>query len=443
MKFNQIRLLCIIVLALCIVGLFSINMAINAENTSSGSGWNSWSHDDDSSGGKSHKKEKKHHHGSGNCGTASLQELLSDPGFESGGTGWQRTNGGGRSIVTTKAYSGSASQQMLVHAKYDRNVHQDVPVTEGFIYDVSGWIKTIDIHGAGSMIRIHWNDSSGNTLRTDTIGVFTGTQNWGQMSGSYTAPAGAVVARLNLFTDVDPYGTGAAWFDDLSFTLFTAGANGFVGPTGPTGPAGTDGAQGPTGPAGAGSTIPGPQGATGSTGPTGADSTVAGPQGATGPTGPSIIESDPTVLLSVKDGIDWIEISNRPFGLDDGDDVGTGTVWFSNGADTYFNTGNVGVGTSTPGAKLHVGGISGADGIMFPDGTLQTTAASGVSGPIGPTGPTGPAGANGTDGATGVQGPTGAASTVTGPQGATGPTGAAGIGVTGQKGATGPTGAGS
>jgi hypothetical protein len=37
---------------------------------------------------------------------------------------------------------------------------------------------------------------------------------------------------------------------------------------------------------------------------------------------PLTTESDPTVLSSVKDGISWSEVSSRPAGLDDGDDVG-------------------------------------------------------------------------------------------------------------------------
>ena len=54
--------------------------------------------------------------------------------------------------------------------------------------------------------------------------------------------------------------------------------------------------------------------------------------------------------------------------------------------------GNVGIGTTSPGAKLHVAGTPGTDGIMFPDGTLQKTAANGggtVTGIAGGTGLTG------------------------------------------------------
>ncbi|NTW33269.1 MAG: hypothetical protein HGB12_11720 [Bacteroidetes bacterium] len=41
--------------------------------------------------------------------------------------------------------------------------------------------------------------------------------------------------------------------------------------------------------------------------------------------------------------------------------------------------GSVGIGTINPTAKLHVAGTSGVDGIKFPDGTLQTSAATGLN----------------------------------------------------------------
>lgn len=49
---------------------------------------------------------------------------------------------------------------------------------------------------------------------------------------------------------------------------------------------------------------------------------------------------------------------------------------YSDGGVSYFKD-RVGIGTEIPQAMLHIGGVAGVDGIRFPDGTLQTTAAIG------------------------------------------------------------------
>ena len=55
----------------------------------------------------------------------------------------------------------------------------------------------------------------------------------------------------------------------------------------------------------------------------------------------------------------------------DDDEKGAGGI----GNNAIFG-GNVGIGTMNPLARLHVFGSPGVDGIMFPDGTLQTTAST-------------------------------------------------------------------
>jgi hypothetical protein len=51
--------------------------------------------------------------------------------------------------------------------------------------------------------------------------------------------------------------------------------------------------------------------------------------------------------------------------------------WLTSGLDLYYTDGNVGIGTVAPTAKLEIAGEPGVDGVKFPDGSLQTTAAIG------------------------------------------------------------------
>jgi hypothetical protein len=180
------------------------------------------------------------------------------------------------------------------------------------------------------------------------------------------------------------------------------GVQGEMGPMGPQGPQGVQGATGLMGPAGQ----QGPQGPQGPTGPQGPQ----GPQGATGPQGPagaspfSLIgnnavytqglvglgTSTPRQQLSVGAHLDLYSTaaatvtrpSIRGSGANDlvvnafdtgalflNQDAGSGGVRFHNGTPAgelarLTSSGDFGIGTATPSAKLHVnGGGTGGRGV--------------------------------------------------------------------------------
>lgn len=135
------------------------------------------------------------------------------------------------------------------------------------------------------------------------------------------------------------------------FALFALSGNeGPRGPAGETGPAGPPGPQGAQGPAGA----QGAQGPQGVQGPAGAQG-AAGPQGLQGLPGPSGPQG--------------------PAG---------DSHWLINGLATYYSTGNVGIGTSTPTQPLHVvNGLAARVLLDRPGGAQLSLAAQGSIGDIG------------------------------------------------------------
>lgn len=68
-------------------------------------------------------------------------------------------------------------------------------------------------------------------------------------------------------------------------------------------------------------------------------------------------ETDPSVNASVKDGVDWTELTGIPAGFADGvDNTGGGVIWTQNASDIYYTSGKVGIGTTTPAGKFDVNG---------------------------------------------------------------------------------------
>ena len=136
------------------------------------------------------------------------------------------------------------------------------------------------------------------------------------------------------------------------------GSAGVAGPTGPTGDIGLTGPTGPTGPTGDASTVPGPTGPTGATGPTGSTPAVGGADtqilynSAGSIAGLSTFTTDGTnLVLSTNSATNALRITQ----------TGAGNAFVvedsANPDSTPFvvdASGNVGIGTTTPGTSLDV-----------------------------------------------------------------------------------------
>ncbi len=151
---------------------------------------------------------------------------------------------------------------------------------------------------------------------------------------------------VNGATVIDENGSWVGPATGLIGPTGAQGPQGEIGPQGPMGPQGAPGIQGPQGPQG----LQGPQGITGAvgaTGPQGAAGAV-GPQGPVGPAGAAGPQG-PAGLLPAGSAV-----GNTPYW--------NGSSWVVGSANLFNNGGNVGIGTSAPGAKLEVAGrVSATD----------------------------------------------------------------------------------
>ncbi|MDX1956922.1 MAG: hypothetical protein SFU98_00015 [Leptospiraceae bacterium] len=139
------------------------------------------------------------------------------------------------------------------------------------------------------------------------------------------------------------------------------GPQGEVGPQGPKGDKGDTGAQGIQGPQGE----VGPQGPKGDKGDTGDQGIqgVAGPKGDTGAQGPKGDKGD-----TGAQGIQGPQGVPGPVGPQGPAGTGEG-YWDPNGNNIFYNDGNVGIGTSTPSAKLEVRSDSMEPYVLLKGGT--------------------------------------------------------------------------
>jgi hypothetical protein len=145
---------------------------------------------------------------------------------------WVFTTGGGRAIVNTGSESGTYCEEMTL-SMFPRYVYQAIKVHADSVYNVSGWMKSNAISTNAYILVLWYNTSSPippgaiptGYIRSDTIGVITGTNGWTNYAKTVTAPGNALSAYMFLEDEYLPTSSGTAWFDNFSFVETTNLAN--------------------------------------------------------------------------------------------------------------------------------------------------------------------------------------------------------------------------
>ena len=142
--------------------------------------------------------------------TAASTNLLTNPGFESGGTGWAINARATVDTAAANARSGTNSLRLVATAAWQGS-WQNVTVTAGQTYTLSGWARSTS---PGTFVTVAGYTASGAESGPHRDLTYPGSGTWTQRSLSYTAPAGTVRVGIYLQNNV----AGTYSFDDLSLT---------------------------------------------------------------------------------------------------------------------------------------------------------------------------------------------------------------------------------
>lgn len=151
--------------------------------------------------------------------------LIINPGFEQGMTGWSVSQGTAVYSAVPAPHSGLyAAQGVEINSGSLGRMYQNVTgeLIPGDQYTISGWIRTQNVvgpPGEGVVIAVDyvgvggWTPADGSVQE---IGHVLGTTGWTYYSGTFTLPKMPSDAQALWFLTDFNDATGTAWFDDLS-----------------------------------------------------------------------------------------------------------------------------------------------------------------------------------------------------------------------------------
>ncbi|HJX38542.1 MAG TPA: hypothetical protein VJ714_08075 [Anaerolineae bacterium] len=145
--------------------------------------------------------------------------LLANPDFEAGTSGWNVSYAATAVTVTTPVQSGNwAAALNRSDAGFEISIYQDVMVIPGATYTLTGWIYKDEDAFKRACLRIDWRDPQWPPLDSDWV-----TDDHGYYRpitvGPVTPPPDASKARISAVAEIRTAGPpNPIYFDDLRLT---------------------------------------------------------------------------------------------------------------------------------------------------------------------------------------------------------------------------------
>jgi hypothetical protein len=167
----------------------------------------------------------------GGIRSSQSQNLLADPGFESGvfsASGWSPLNAAAISHDYSHGGVWSLKDAYNSNGPVVAGI-QDVPGVPGLTYALSGWaLIPAALSGSLGVLLMDFQDTNHRLINYNgtvfyTIGTLapsTAPLTWSFLSGSVTAPPGTAYVEVlpELFNQLNPSPSNVVYFDDLTLT---------------------------------------------------------------------------------------------------------------------------------------------------------------------------------------------------------------------------------
>jgi glucuronoarabinoxylan endo-1,4-beta-xylanase len=161
------------------------------------------------------------------AGTAAAQNILTNPGFETGTTtGWSPFGSVTLTVETSTVHSGTYACQVGNRTATWNGIAQSLlnKLQSGQTYNVSAWVRLVS--GGSQTIHLTMQKTDANpTSYTQIASGSVSSSGWTQLTGQYSYNPAGSVSTLNFYAEVTSSSNASYYIDDVEFSGQTVVTN--------------------------------------------------------------------------------------------------------------------------------------------------------------------------------------------------------------------------